>query len=154
MCGKKKSPAIALFPSVSSEHKHLDARMAYDPNSLIPRAVKRLKKEFPELGIIVDIALDPYTPHGQDGLLSEDGKILNDETNSVLTRQALCYAEAGADVIAPSDMMDGRIGKIRKSLEQNGFIETQILSYCVKYASHFYAPFRDAGRPLYLLGKK
>ena len=143
-CVESNIPAIALFPSLAKEEKYLDARSAYDENSLVPRAIKRLKQNFPNLGIITDIALDPYTPHGQDGLLSEDGKILNDETISILCQQALCYAEAGADVVAPSDMMDGRIGRIRESLETSGFFDTQILAYTAKYASHLYAPFRDA----------
>lgn len=143
-CAEKKIPALALFPSLAPEEKHLDARGAYDEKSLIPRAIRAIKKEVPHLGLIVDIALDPYTPHGQDGLLSKEGHILNDETVALLCRQALCYAEAGADIIAPSDMMDGRIGAIRTSLETQGFFATQILSYTAKYASHFYAPFRDA----------
>ncbi len=143
-CVHKNIPAIALFPRINEEDKHLDARSAYDDNALIPRALRLLKKEVPELGVIVDVALDPYTPHGQDGLLSASGKILNDETVSILCKQALSYAYAGADVIAPSDMMDGRIGAIRKDLESHGFYDTKILSYAAKYASNFYAPFRDA----------
>ncbi len=137
-------PAIALFPVTPVEAKSSDAKEAYNPYGLIPRAVKIVKQAVPELGIITDIALDPFTSHGQDGLIDESGYVLNDETIAVLVKQALAHAEAGADVVAPSDMMDGRIGQIRQALEQQGFIHTQILAYSAKYASSFYGPFRDA----------
>lgn len=137
-------PAIALFPAISMSYKSDDAREAFNPDGLIPRAVRALKQKFPELGVITDVALDPYTLHGQDGLTDAQGYVLNDETIAVLTRQALCHAEAGADMVAPSDMMDGRIGAIRAALNQAGLIHTGILSYAAKYASHFYGPFRDA----------
>ncbi|MES2997955.1 MAG: porphobilinogen synthase [Pseudomonadota bacterium] len=137
-------PAIALFPVIPLEEKSQDAKEAYNPEGLIPNAVRRIKKDFPEMGVITDIALDPYTSHGHDGLVTSQGTILNDETNVLLIKQALCYAQAGVDVIAPSDMMDGRIGVIRQALELNGYINTQIIAYSAKYASHFYGPFRDA----------
>lgn len=137
-------PAIALFPVIGSELKSLDAAEAHNPKGMLPRTVSELKKRFPELGIITDVALDPYTSHGQDGLLNDNNDILNDETITVLKRQALCHAEAGADIIAPSDMMDGRIGAIRESLDASSFLNTKILSYSAKYASHFYTPFREA----------
>lgn len=137
-------PAIALFPVIPCKEKTLNAEYAYDPEGLVPRAVRALKKDFPEMGVITDIALDPYTQHGHDGLLGADGGILNDETIECLIKQALCYADSGVDAIAPSDMMDGRIGLIRQSLESKGYINTQIIAYSAKYASHFYGPFRDA----------
>ncbi len=137
-------PAITLFPVIPIEDKTLDACEAYNPEGLIPHAIRELKKSFPEMGVITDIALDPYTPHGHDGLLSKQGVILNDESIEILVKQALCYAQAGVDAIAPSDMMDGRIGWIRKALEENGYSNTQIIAYSAKYASHFYGPFRDA----------
>lgn len=137
-------PAIALFPVIPEKDKTWDAYEAYNPEGLIPNAIRELKKNFPEMGIITDIALDPYTPHGHDGLLSKQGTILNDESIEMLVKQALCYAQAGADAIAPSDMMDGRIGWIRKALEKNCYPNTQIIAYSAKYASHFYGPFRDA----------
>lgn len=137
-------PAIALFPVVSTEYKSLMAEEAYNPEGLVQRTVKALKAAYPELGVITDVALDPYTVHGQDGILNEDGYVLNDETTEVLVQQALSHAVAGADVVAPSDMMDGRIGAIREALEANGFINTRILVYSAKYASSFYGPFRDA----------
>jgi porphobilinogen synthase len=137
-------PAIALFPVISIKDKAWDACEAYNPEGLIPHAIRELKRNFPEMGIITDIALDPYTPHGHDGLLSKQGIILNDESIEILVKQALCYAQAGVDAIAPSDMMDGRIGWIRKALEENGYPNTQIIAYSAKYASHFYGPFRDA----------
>jgi len=137
-------PAIALFPVVGAEKKTADAREAYNPDGLVQRAVRRLKREFPQLGIITDVALDPYTSHGQDGLIDESGYVLNDETVAVLVEQALSHARAGVDIVAPSDMMDGRIGAIRAALEENGFIHTRILAYAAKYASSFYGPFRDA----------
>ncbi len=137
-------PAIALFPVVEAEKKTADAREAYNPDGLVQRAVRRLKREFPQLGVITDVALDPYTSHGQDGLIDESGYVLNDETVAVLVEQALSHARAGVDIVAPSDMMDGRIGAIRAALEENGFIHTRILAYAAKYASSFYGPFRDA----------
>jgi porphobilinogen synthase len=137
-------PALALFPVTAPEKKSADAAEAFNPDGLAQRAVRALKETFPELGIITDVALDPFTSHGQDGLIDDTGYVLNDETVEVLIRQALSHAEAGADVVAPSDMMDGRIGAIRRSLEQNGFIHTRILAYAAKYASSFYGPFRDA----------
>jgi porphobilinogen synthase len=146
-------PAIALFPNVENSVRTDDGREAYNPNSLICRTVRALKKELPELGVITDAALDPYTTHGQDGIINEDGYVLNDITVEALCRQASACAEAGSDVIAPSDMMDGRIGEIRKSLDQGEFINTQILAYSAKYASAFYGPFRDAVGSSGSLGK-
>lgn len=143
-CVKLGIPALALFPVVDQSCKSLDAKEAYNPDGLVPRTVKALKAAFPELGIITDIALDPYTSHGQDGLIDDAGYVMNDETVAVLVKQALCHAQAGADVVAPSDMMDGRIGAIREALEANGHIHTRILAYSAKYASSFYGPFRDA----------
>ncbi len=137
-------PAVALFPCVAVDKKNLLADEAYHPEGLIQRAVRQLKQNFPELGVITDVALDPYTSHGQDGLINAAGYVLNDETTAILVQQALSHAEAGADVVAPSDMMDGRIGLIRDALEQNGFTNTRILAYSAKYASGFYGPFRDA----------
>ena len=146
-------PALALFPVVDQSGKSLDASEAYNPEGLVPRTVKALKAHFPELGIITDVALDPYTSHGQDGLLDASGYVVNDETVAVLIRQALCHAAAGADVVAPSDMMDGRIGAIRNALEAAGHIHTRILAYSAKYASAFYGPFRDAVGSSANLGK-
>jgi porphobilinogen synthase len=137
-------PALALFPVIDPQGKSLDAREAYNPEGLAQRAVARLKAEFPELGVITDVALDPFTSHGQDGLIDEAGYVLNDATVEVLVQQALSHARAGADVVAPSDMMDGRIGAIRQALEAEGFVNTRILAYSAKYASAFYGPFRDA----------
>ena len=137
-------PALALFPVVDASQKSLNAAEAHNPQGLVPRAVQALKEHFPELGIITDIALDPYTSHGQDGLIDANGYVLNDETVDVLCRQACCHARAGVDIVAPSDMMDGRIGAIRRALDEQGFIQTRILSYAAKYASAFYGPFRDA----------
>ncbi len=137
-------PALALFPVTPQEKKTEDAREAYNPEGLAQRAVRALKEESPELGVITDVALDPFTVHGQDGLLDDKGYVLNDETVSVLVKQALSHAEAGAEVVAPSDMMDGRIQAIREALEASGFINTRILAYSAKYASSFYGPFRDA----------
>lgn len=152
-CVKLGIPALALFPVVEAELKSLDAAEAYNPEGLVPRSIRELKSRFPELGIITDIALDPYTSHGQDGLIDDAGYVLNDETVAVLIKQALCHAKAGADVVAPSDMMDGRIGRIRNALEQNDFIHTRILAYSAKYASAFYGPFRDAVGSAANLGK-
>ena len=137
-------PAMVLFPVVESEGKTDKAEEAYNPEGLVQRCIRALKKAHPELGIITDVALDPYTIHGQDGLMDDDGYILNDETVITLVKQALSHAEAGADIVAPSDMMDGRIGSIRKSLESAGYTNTRILAYAAKYASAFYGPFRDA----------
>lgn len=137
-------PAIALFPVVSQDKKSDDAAEAYNPDGLAQTAVRALKKALPELGVITDVALDPFTRHGQDGLIDDSGYVLNDETVEVLVKQALSHAKAGADIVAPSDMMDGRIGAIRQALENDGFIHTRILSYSAKYASSFYGPFRDA----------
>ncbi|WP_459864166.1 porphobilinogen synthase [Endothiovibrio diazotrophicus] len=137
-------PAIALFPVTPQEAKSLDAREAYNPEGLAQRAVRALKERFPELGVITDVALDPFTVHGQDGLIDETGYVMNEETVEVLVKQALSHAEAGADVVAPSDMMDGRIGAVRDALEAAGQIHTRILAYSAKYASAFYGPFRDA----------
>lgn len=137
-------PAIALFPVVGLDKKSDLAEEAYNPDGLAQRAVRALKDTFPELGVITDVALDPFTSHGQDGLIDDTGYVMNDETVEVLVKQALSHAEAGADVVAPSDMMDGRIGAIRKALEDNSCIHTAILAYSAKYASSFYGPFRDA----------
>jgi porphobilinogen synthase len=149
-------PALALFPVVDQSFKTEGAEEAYNPEGLVPRVVRALKKEFPELGVITDVALDPYTIHGQDGLIDPAdprGYVLNDETLAVLVKQALCHAEAGADVVAPSDMMDGRVGAIRSALEAKKLIYTRILAYSAKYASAFYGPFRDAVGSAANLGK-
>ena len=143
-CLRLGIPALAIFPVIDDELKNLTASEAYNPEGLVPRVVRQLKQNFPELGVITDIALDPYTSHGQDGLIDEQGYVLNDETMSVLCQQALVHAQAGADVVAPSDMMDGRIAAIRSSLDSQQFIHTRILAYSAKYASSFYGPFRDA----------
>ena len=143
-CFKLGIPAIALFPVIDAKLKTEDAKEAYNPDGLIPRVVALLKQHVPDLGVITDVALDPYTSHGQDGLIDASGYVLNDETVEVLIKQALNHAKAGADIVAPSDMMDGRIGKIREALEKEGFVHTKILAYSVKYASSFYGPFRDA----------
>ncbi len=137
-------PAIALFPVVDASLKTSDAAEAFNAKGLVPRCVRELKKRFPEMGVITDIALDPYTSHGQDGLVNESGYVVNDETLVVLEKQALAHAEAGVDIVAPSDMMDGRIGSIRRALDARGFIHVRILAYSAKYASAFYGPFRDA----------
>ena len=146
-------PALALFPVVPVEKKSLDAREAFNPDGLAQRAVRALKQNVPELGVITDIALDPFTTHGQDGLIDASGYVLNDETVTVLVQQALSHAQAGADIVAPSDMMDGRIGAIRDALESAGHIHTRILAYSAKYASSFYGPFRDAVGSAGNLGK-
>ena len=146
-------PALALFPVVEDSKKSLGAEEAYNPDGLVPRVVQALKQRFPELGVITDIALDPYTSHGQDGLIDAAGYVLNDETLEVLARQALCHAQAGADVVAPSDMMDGRVARIRAELDQANQIYTRILAYSAKYASSFYGPFRDAVGSAGNLGK-
>jgi porphobilinogen synthase len=137
-------PALAIFPVIDSVLKDKVAGEALNPEGLVPQAVKQLKKNFPELGIITDIALDPYTSHGQDGLIDDNGYVMNDETVAVLEQQALVHAQAGADIVAPSDMMDGRIAAVRSILDRNQFIHTRILAYSAKYASSFYGPFRDA----------
>ncbi|MCX7183287.1 MAG: porphobilinogen synthase [Nitrosospira sp.] len=137
-------PALAIFPVIEPNLKNLTATEAINPKGLVPRVVSTLKKNFPELGIITDIALDPYTSHGQDGLIDANGYVMNDETVAVLAQQALVHAQAGADVVAPSDMMDGRIAAIRSALDNKKYIHTRILAYSAKYASGFYGPFRDA----------
>lgn len=143
-CAALGIPALALFPVIDANLKTLDAAEAYNPNGLMPRAIAALKEALPELGIITDVALDPYTSHGQDGVIDAQGYVLNDETVTILKQQAVCHAQAGADVVAPSDMMDGRIGDIRLALDAAGFQATRILAYSAKYASSFYGPFRDA----------
>ncbi|MDD2832776.1 MAG: porphobilinogen synthase [Methylotenera sp.] len=143
-CVQLGIPAIAIFPVVGSEFKSLDAAEAYNPDGLVQRTVAALKAAHPELGVITDVALDPYTTHGQDGLINENGYVLNDETIEVLVKQAISHANAGADIVAPSDMMDGRVGQIREALESTQNIHTRILAYSAKYASAFYGPFRDA----------
>jgi porphobilinogen synthase len=137
-------PAIALFPVVPAAKKSLNAEEAWQPDALVQRAIKLLKQQVPELGIITDVALDPYTTHGQDGIIDDNGYVLNDVTTAALVKQALSHAAAGADIVAPSDMMDGRIGAIREALEDAGFVNTRILAYSAKYASSYYGPFRDA----------
>lgn len=137
-------PALAIFPVIESQLKNLTADEAYNPDGLVPQVVRQLKKNFPELGVITDIALDPYTSHGQDGLIDDNGYVMNDETVQVLCQQAIAHAQSGADIVAPSDMMDGRVGAIRESLDCQRFIHTRILAYSAKYASSFYGPFRDA----------
>ena len=137
-------PALAIFPVIDPEQKSLTATEALNPKGLVPQVVKKLKKSFPELGVITDVALDPYTSHGQDGLIDDSGYVMNDETVEVLAQQSLIHAEAGADMVAPSDMMDGRIAVIRNTLDSKKFIHTRILAYSAKYASNFYGPFRDA----------
>jgi porphobilinogen synthase len=138
-------PAIALFPVIGDDKKTLGAEEAFNPNGLTQRAVKAIKAKVPELGVITDVALDPFTTHGQDGIIDEDTQyVLNDVSVEVMVKQAVSHAQAGADIVAPSDMMDGRIGAIREALEDEGFINTQIMAYSAKYASSFYGPFRDA----------
>ncbi|MDB5912740.1 MAG: hemB [Ramlibacter sp.] len=152
-CVKLGIPALALFPVIDPALKTPDGREACNPQGLVPRVVQRLKQEFPQLGVMTDVALDPFTSHGQDGLLDETGYILNDETVEVLVQQALTQAQAGVDIVAPSDMMDGRIGAIRQALEARGHIHTRIMAYSAKYASAFYGPFRDAVGSAANLGK-
>jgi porphobilinogen synthase len=137
-------PAIALFPVIAAEKKSEDAAEAWNPDGLAQTAVKVLKEEFPELGVITDVALDPFTTHGQDGLINEQGYVMNDETVAALVKQAVSHADAGADIVAPSDMMDGRVAAIRAALEKSGHTNTRILAYSAKYASAFYGPFREA----------
>jgi porphobilinogen synthase len=143
-CMKLGIPAIALFPVIEQKLKTADAREAFNSQGLVPKAVRALKKRFPELGVITDVALDPYTSHGQDGLIDKSGYVMNDETVAALEKQALTYAQAVADIVAPSDMMDGRIGAIRGALDGASFLHTRILAYSAKYASNFYSPFRNA----------
>ena len=152
-CVKLGIPVMALFPVIEQKLKTLDGREAHNPKGLVPRAVAALKKRFPELGIMTDVALDPYTSHGQDGVVDNAGYIINDVTLDVLAKQALCQAQAGVDIVAPSDMMDGRTGRIRTVLEKAGHIHTRILAYSAKYASGFYGPFRDAVGSAKNLGK-
>jgi porphobilinogen synthase len=152
-CMKLRIPVIALFPVIEQKLKTPDGREAFNARGLVPRAVAALKKRFPELGIMTDVALDPYTSHGQDGVIDDDGYIVNDVTLDILVKQALCQAQAGVDIVAPSDMMDGRIGRIRSALEKAGHIHTKILAYSAKYASGFYGPFRDAVGSAKSLGK-
>jgi len=146
-------PVLALFPVIDASLKTPDGKEAFNPNGLVPNAVRELKKRFPNLGIMTDVALDPYTSHGQDGVLDDQGRILNDETTAILVQQAVAQAQAGVDIVAPSDMMDGRIGKIREALEQKNLIHTRIMAYSAKYASAFYGPFRDAVGSAKNLGK-
>ena len=146
-------PVLALFPVIDASLKTPDGKEAFNTNGLIPTAVRELKKHFPTLGIMTDVALDPYTSHGQDGVLDDQGRILNEETTTILVQQAVAQAEAGVDIVAPSDMMDGRIGKIREALEQKKLIHTRIMAYSAKYASAFYGPFRDAVGSAKNLGK-
>ncbi len=152
-CLRLGIPVMALFPVIDPSLKTPDGREATNPEGLVPRAVRELKARFPELGLLTDVALDPYTTHGQDGLIDETGYVLNDETVEVLKRQALVQAQAGVDIVAPSDMMDGRIGAIRTALEAAGHIHTRIMAYSAKYASAFYGPFRDAVGSQANLGK-
>jgi len=152
-CLKLRIPVLALFPVIEQRLKSADGREALNPKGLVPRAVAALKNRFPELGIMTDVALDPYTSHGQDGVIDETGYILNDVTLDVLVEQALAQAEAGVDIVAPSDMMDGRIGRIRAALEKAGHLHTKIMAYSAKYASGFYGPFRDAVGSAKNLGK-
>ncbi|TFY97770.1 porphobilinogen synthase [Ramlibacter rhizophilus] len=152
-CVELQIPVMALFPVIDAGLKTPDGKEAFNPDGLVPRVVRELKKRFPDLGLMTDVALDPFTSHGQDGLLDETGYILNDETVAVLVQQALVQAEAGVDLVAPSDMMDGRIGAIRRGLEHAGHIHTRIMAYSAKYASAFYGPFRDAVGSAGNLGK-
>ncbi len=152
-CVKLGVPVLALFPVIDTALKTPDGREATNPQGLVPRVVRELKKHFPELGVLTDVALDPYTSHGQDGLLDDTGYILNDPTVEVLVKQAVVQAEAGVDFVAPSDMMDGRIGAIRQALEAGGHVHTRIMAYSAKYASAFYGPFRDAVGSASNLGK-
>ncbi|HQS59590.1 MAG: delta-aminolevulinic acid dehydratase [Gallionellales bacterium 35-53-114] len=152
-CVKLGIPMLALFPVIDAAFKTEDAREALNPEGLVPRVVAELKKNFPELGVMTDIALDPYTSHGQDGLIDANGYVINDETVAVLAQQAQVHAQAGADVVAPSDMMDGRIAAVRAALDRKGCIHTRIMAYSAKYASSFYGPFRDAVGSSANLGK-
>jgi porphobilinogen synthase len=152
-CLEARIPVIALFPVIDPSIKTPDGRIATDPDGLVPRAVRAVKERFPELGVLTDVALDPFTSHGQDGVMDESGYVLNDETMAILTEQAVVQAQAGVDIVAPSDMMDGRVGAIRNALEANRLIHTKIMAYSAKYASGFYGPFRDAVGSAKNLGK-
>jgi porphobilinogen synthase len=152
-CLKLRIPVLALFPAIEQQLKTVDGREAFNEKGLVPRAVAAVKKRFPELGVMTDVALDPYTSHGQDGVIDQTGYIVNDVTLEALQRQALAQAAAGVDIVAPSDMMDGRIGRIRSALEKAGHIHTRIMAYSAKYASGFYGPFREAVRSAKTLGK-
>ena len=152
-CMTRRIPAMAIFPVIAPSLKTPDGLAATDPEGLVPRSVRAVKARFPELGVLTDVALDPFTSHGQDGVLDDNGYALNDETVEILCRQALVQAEAGVDIVAPSDMMDGRIGAIRQALESKGLIHTRIMAYSAKYASGFYGPFRDAVGSAANLGK-
>ena len=152
-CVRLGIPVMALFPVIEQGLKTADGREALNPEGLVPTVARELKKRFPDLGVMTDVALDPFTTHGQDGLPDDNGYLLNDETVAVLTQQALVQAEAGVDIVAPSDMMDGRIGAIRSALESRGLIHTKIMAYSAKYASAFYGPFRDAVGSAANLGK-
>jgi len=152
-CLELRVPAIALFPVVESQFKTLGAEEAFNDNGLIPRTIREVKLRFPDIGIITDVALDPYTSHGQDGLIDSAGYVMNDETVEVLVKQALCHAAAGVDIVAPSDMMDGRVGALRLALDDNGHSRVRVLAYAAKYASSFYGPFRDAVGSAANLGK-
>lgn len=152
-CVRLGIPVMALFPVIDATLKSVDGREATNPDGLVPRAVRTLKQQFPQLGLMTDVALDPFTTHGQDGLIDDDGYVLNDESIAVLVQQALVQAAAGVDIVAPSDMMDGRIGAIRRALEGAGYIHTRIMAYAAKYASAFYGPFRDAVGSTANLGK-
>ncbi len=152
-CVRLGIPVMAIFPVIDAGLKTPDGRIATDPDGLVPRTVRAIKERFPELGLLTDVALDPFTSHGQDGLIDADGYVLNDETVEILCQQALVQAQAGVDILAPSDMMDGRIGAIRRTLESAGLIHTQIMSYAAKYASGYYGPFRDAVGSAANLGK-
>ncbi|MGS0895783.1 porphobilinogen synthase [Burkholderia stagnalis] len=152
-CVELGVPVLSLFPAIEPSLKTPDGREAANPEGLIPRAVRELKKRFPELGVLTDVALDPYTSHGQDGVLDENGYVINDDTIEILVDQARAQAEAGVDIVAPSDMMDGRIGAVREMLESDGHIHTRIMAYSAKYASAFYGPFRDAVGSASNLGK-
>ena len=152
-CLERRVPVIAVFPAIEARLKTADGREAANPDGLVPRVVAALKRRFPELGVMTDVALDPYTSHGQDGVIDATGYILNDETIAVLEQQALAQARAGVDIVAPSDMMDGRVGALRRALDAGGFIHTRIMAYSAKYASGFYGPFRDAVASAANLGK-
>lgn len=152
-CLESGVPVLSLFPAIEPSLKTPDGREATNSEGLVPRAVRELKKHFPELGVLTDVALDPYTSHGQDGVLDEEGYVINDETSEILVEQARTQAEAGVDIVAPSDMMDGRIGAIREMLESDGHIHTRIMAYAAKFASAFYGPFRDAVGSAANLGK-
>lgn len=151
---ERRIPAIALFPKIPIAQKSEQAEEAYNPEGLVQQAIRRVKKQFKDMGVIADVALDPFTTHGHDGLTDTEGRVLNDETLAVLVKQALSLAEAGVDIVAPSDMMDGRIGAIRKAFEASGYTHTRILAYAAKYASAYYGPFREAVGSVTQLGKR